>query len=1313
MSKKITLLKKLYWLLGFILLTNPLFAQNEALLEIAKQYLHQKQPYITKQTGFDWVVTDKTENTHKKITYLYLRQTYQGIEIINANSNMAIKEGKVIHQTGKVIAKILQKNISKSPSLTATDAIQQTASHLSLTITEPLRVEKTTTNLNTTIYSDGGISLEPIPTKLVYWQNPEGNLVLAWDLSIYPKDKENWWSIRIDAQSGQILEQGNWVTKCTFDPNPHIHQTQQRLQAYYQNQLNKKKNQAIDALLPSWIKNPVQTNTAEQYNIYPMPIESPNHGSRSLVATPFDTEASPFGWHDTNGVPGAEFITTRGNNVHAYEDRAALNVPGFSPNGGASLNFDFPINFENNPSTYEAASITNLFYWNNIMHDVMHHYGFDEQSGNFQVTNYSGQGIGNDEVRAEDQDGSGTNNANFGTPPDGSRPRMQMFLWSTGGGGFQLIINSPSNIAGTYTATGASFGANLDSPLTGDLVLANDGTATPTLGCAPFVNSASVNGKIAVVDRGDCTFAIKAQNAQSAGAIALLVLNNVPDPLINMGGDASNITIPLLMVTQATGNLIKNNLANGVNVTFKDTRIFITSSFDNGIVAHEYGHGISNRLTGGASNVNCLGNAEQMGEGWSDYFSLILTMKPTDLPTTPRGIGTYAAGQPTTGGGIRPAPYTTNMSINPFTYASVANTTSISQPHGIGFIWCSMLWDMTWLLIDRYGFDENFYTGTGGNNIALQLVTEGMKLQPCSPGFVDGRDAILLADRLLYDGANQELIWEAFARRGLGASANQGSPFNRTDGTQAFNLPNALEISKIADKNFASIGDIITYQITVKNLFQATKTNIVVSDVLPAGLTPVVGSLSEGGTINGNTVQFAKAEIAGREQVIFSFQAEVTADEAQTTKISFIDTHEEENDNWTTNSITGENAWTLQTSNPNGGENAWFVENIGAVSQQILNLTRSIEVGNATKLAVWHSYNTEADYDGGVIEVSTDNGNTWSDLGNAMLENGYNTRLQTGFSNPIEGRNAFSGSSNSYIKTVINLSAFSGQRVLVRFRFATDIGVGAEGWYIDEVFVYEGNELAIRNEACISYQGLNTPDCATSKSTTIFSNTTLAPCAINAGNIESNLALPILFCNDDAATLTFTNNSISSNISYRYLLTTASLPFEILIRSDNGTFNQTNLGIGVYRIWGFAYSNDNALAVNDYLASISDIGIIQQALNNTNICGALTNRFSTGSDARITKTQCTSLPSLQGNVQIDYFPNPSKGALTLRIQEITNANADLVLYNTLGQGIFRENFEVRESLFVKQFDFDRLSAGVYILKLTIDDKVYQGRLVIE
>jgi hypothetical protein len=272
----------------------------------------------------------------------------------------------------------------------------------------------------------------------------------------------------------------------------------------------------------------------------------------------------------------------------------------------------------------------------------------------------------------------------------------------------------------------------------------------------------------------------------------VIVANNIAGPPAPMGGADPTITIPSVMVSQPDGNLFRDN--DPFDVTISDGTggdPDRDSDLDSGVIAHEYGHGVSNRLTGGPANVTCLQNAEQMGEGWSDWFALNLTTDPSDTRMTPRGVGSYVVFQPPDGGGIRPTPYTSDMTVNPSTYASVADVVNISQPHGIGYVWNTMLWEMYWNLVDRHGYEDNVYAPwwKAGNNLALQLVMDGMKLQPCSPGFVDGRNAILNADTALTGGKNQCEIWRAFAKRGLGFSASQGSSNNRTDGVEAFDLP--------------------------------------------------------------------------------------------------------------------------------------------------------------------------------------------------------------------------------------------------------------------------------------------------------------------------------------------------------------------------------------------------------------------------------------------------------------------------------------------------------------------------------------------
>ena len=726
---------------------------------------------------------------HNKVTHVYAVQQVNGIEVYNAIANLAIKDGKVAYISNDMQRDMKSRVNTATPALNPLEAAASAASRLGLgngdfSIIRPVSSQEF-------LLSNGGVSLEQVPVKLVY-QPLENEIRLAWDLSIHTMDGLHIWSVRVDAQNGEILQKSDWLMKCSFESHNHNF-TRKDVAKKSTFSLEKKQAPISSAILAD-----------EQYNVYPVPVESPAHGDRAIITEPQDLLASPFGWHDADGNDGPEFTFTRGNNVWAKEDQAGNNGGGQSPDGGDDLIFDFPIDLTLEPEDYLDASTTNLFYWNNIMHDVFFNYGFDEASGNFQQTNYTGDGLGNDFVFADAQDGSGTNNATFSRTSDGVNPRMSMFLWNpTSVPNFE--VNAPSSIAGTYGFSSAAFGESFPvDGLTGDLALAEDDDTTgdPNDLCDPIENGDDVDGKIAVVRRGECNFTAKVLEVQNAGAIACIVINNVPTPIINLGGADAAVTIPSGMISMADGDALLAALAAGddVNVTISaPAPTGKDGSLDNGIIAHEYGHGISIRLTGGASNAGCISNAEQMGEGWSDYFGLWLTIEPGDTPEDIRGIGTYATGAPITSQGIRPAAYSTDFAVNDLTYADVADTANISQPHGIGTIWSTMLWDMTWLMIDEFGYDDDLYTGTGGNNMALSLVVDALKLQPCNAGFESGRDAILAAVDLDDDITDKTLVkcivWTAFSDRGMGYSASQGSPASRTDGVEAFDMPPLDELN--------------------------------------------------------------------------------------------------------------------------------------------------------------------------------------------------------------------------------------------------------------------------------------------------------------------------------------------------------------------------------------------------------------------------------------------------------------------------------------------------------------------------------------
>jgi hypothetical protein len=728
----------------------------------------------------DMQLRDDYVSTRSGIRHLYWRQRHEGIGVWNGDLGINVaRDGSIINLHHAFVPDLAGKVARTTPTVDARDAILSAASGLGLQMRVPMQLLRSDGGPSRkAVYSGAGISADDIAVELVYQPSFDRSSVrLAWDFAIRTTDGENWWSLRVDAETGELLSDTSFIA--------------------HAGQANAK------ATLGS---------TTHSYRVFPYPFENPDQTAHALVNNPHDSLASPFAWHDTNGAAGDEFTDTRGNNVNAQDDIDANNTGGTRPTGSPTspLTFDIPWSAANQPNggTNLNAAIVNLFYWNNIMHDVTYQYGFDEAGGNFQVNNYGRGGAANDAVNADALDGLNTGsrgNANFGTPPDGSPPRMQMFLWHAP---LELVVNTPAGIAGTYLAVLGNFGpAVTTTGVTADVQLVNDGVAgvptppnppgTVNDGCeAAGMPAGSLTGKIALVERGFCTFVVKAANVQAAGAVGMMVQNNVAGPPAGMGGTAPAVTIPSFMIAQADGTTIRGQLPSpGVNATIRATQINRDSDMDAGIIAHEYGHGVSNRLTGGPANSSCLltepngagnGFSEQAGEGWSDFWTLVLHAKPGDTATTSRFIGTYSAFQSgATGPGIRNFPYSTDTMASPQTYANVATT---NAPHGVGEIWAGALWNLYWNLVGQYGYDPNKYTGTGGNNLLMQLVVDGMKLQPCSPTMVAARDAILLADQNSNAGANRCHIWNAFAAKGLGTNAIAGT-FMRGDETAGFNVP--------------------------------------------------------------------------------------------------------------------------------------------------------------------------------------------------------------------------------------------------------------------------------------------------------------------------------------------------------------------------------------------------------------------------------------------------------------------------------------------------------------------------------------------
>jgi len=902
------------------------------------------------------------------------------------------------------------------------------------------------------IFQAPNISNSDIVVELSYQKISE-EVRLAWNLAINMLNSADYWSMRIDAITGQLLHKGNYTVYCNHD---------------HHNRDASCSSFAYNFELPTFNSD----NTGSTYNVFPFPVESPVHGEREFVTNPADLTASPFGWHDTNGRDGAEFTITRGNNVHAFQDRDITNrSSGDEPNGGDSLFFDFPYDPALEPATATDFATVQLFYANNYLHDFTYAYGLDEAAGNFQANNYDKGGRAGDYVLAQAQDGGGVNNANFGTPPDGGNGVMQMFLWNRNSGDVQ--VDAPGSIAGVYETRRAEFGPNIDSlEISGEVVLVNDGVGQGTLGCNDILND--LTGKVAMIDRGECLFTTKVYNAQLQGAVAAIICNFDGGSFLNLGErEVLPITIPSVMVNFSDCQRLKEFIGQGLEITIKpsDTEgpTQVDGTLDNGIIAHEYGHGISNRLTGGPNQAGCLFNGEQMGEGWSDFFTLVTTVRSDDPSERIRTVGSFAQQQNPDGSGIRRSPYSPDESINSQTYYDVIGTTA---PHPLGEVWAATLWNLYWAMVDEHGFDEDLVHGTGGNNMAVQLVMDGMKLQKCEPGFLDGRDGILAADLANNEGANQCIIWSVFARRGLGFEASQGSSDNANDGKQDFDTrPDCIKEMKI-EKHVSPIirgGEVIEVQLLVINDKDSMVAEVDFYDLIPERTSfDDFVSVPEGviSSVENGQVQFRTLNMASGDTIMVSYQLDTDASNYSVQQ--FFDDMETGDDNWEFFPLDEEAflIWEIIEDFGVEGSSAWVVGTSGDIPQdQVFQFAEPFEVtGEQPVMSFTHRYKTEWGFDGGILQITTD-GNTWETLEDNFFRNGYETRLDYQTIS-IPRLEAFAGDGEEFRTSYLDLSEYIGETVNIRFRFASDAATDSQGWFVDDI---ELSDLVNYNsEACVT-----------------------------------------------------------------------------------------------------------------------------------------------------------------------------------------------------------------------------------------------------
>jgi len=917
----------------------------------------------------------------------------------------------------------------------------------------------------------GFLPSQPLRAKPVWFHLPE-SLVPAYYVEVL--GQEDGYSYVVAARGGEVLFRNNLVVSDSYTyrvwgdaASPHV----------------------------PWDGPQGPTHSPHPTgvpNLYDPPFAAP-----VLVSL----QNGPISTNDPWLPPGA--TETVGNNVDAYCDfnspdgltagdfRALLSGPG-------TFDYTYDVNQEPTSDPQRRAAITQLFFTNNFLHDWFYDAGFDEASGNAQASNYGRGGVDGDRIRGEAQDYSGTNNANMSTPADGGQPRMQMYIWNRAAG--TLNVSAPGAIAGDYHAGTASFGPQTFT-LAGTLVAAVDGIAPTGDACTALING--VAGMIVLIDRGACGFVTPVLNAQAAGAIGAIIVDNFAygNPP-SMGGSGA-VTIPVLSVTTATGDALKAHLGGTVLVEMnRATSIWRDGTIDNQIIAHEWGHYISNRLVGNGGGLSTQ-QAGGMGEGWSDFHALLLTARAGDDFDGVYPMAAYAISNSTVPTnvyyfGIRRYPYSTDMTKDPLTFQHIQNGVSLpvgppvafgadgsanAAVHRTGEVWCSMLWECYAALLN----DSGRLTFAEAQQLMRDYLVAGFKMTPNAPTFTEARDA-LLAAALANSPIDFDAFWAAFAKRGAGTGAVSPDRYalDNVGVTENYAVGGDLAVTEVSfaptlscdGDGYLDNGEVGELAFTIRNVgatpLGATEATVTSSDpavsfpngnVVALESTPPFGSagatlpvrLTGAGT--GAVLDFQVAVddpgllVAGPRLGATYAYGHVDED-----PIATQESFETVTDVWTYTGDSGPSiGWMRKFYGPL--DRRLFAFDPGVTSDASA-MTPPLTIGTgAFRLAFEHAYRMEETYDGGVIEISTDDGASWTDIGGMITVGGYTGTIVPG--SVLSGRPAWTGTSPGYPALTLVMAdlgtTYANQTVRVRFRAATDGGVGDAGWSI-ATFDNEGNQ---------------------------------------------------------------------------------------------------------------------------------------------------------------------------------------------------------------------------------------------------------------
>ena len=865
---------------------------------------------------------------------------------------------------------------------------------------------------------------------------------------------------------------------------------------------------------------------------HPKAVTTPD-GAQAEFVLPSDVTLPnfPFSQEDPWLAPGA--TETVGNNTDAFLNlftpdgfgNPTTTTPADPANGdfraqitapGAFLHSQTP---DGNGGLAEGrqGAIQQLFYDLNFLHDWYYDVGFDEASGNAQTDNFGRGGAASDSIKAQAQDFQSFSNANMLTPADGSRPRMRMYVFPSVAS--MLDIQSPPAIQ-AQRQIGISMSGPQAFDMTLEIVRATF-TSGPTT--CTVTNAAALAGKIAMFDFDNtdgtgCSFSTRIARlttTTTASGILMVYTSASPTVVANITGFVTANTKPVATIAWNTGQEIKGQLSVPATVTARLLRApDRDGAIDNQVVFHEFFHYVSNRLIGNGSGL-ATNLSSGLGEGWSDFNAMLLTVRQddTDVPSNATWNGAYAlatyatSGEPFNGAlnhgyyfGIRRYPYSTDMTLNPLTFQHIANGVALpvgppvgfgasgatnSEVHNTGEVWANMLWECyAGLLRDTLGPTPRLSFQEAQDRMKQYLVS-ALKVTPVYPTLTEARDA-LLAVALASDVTDYVAFRIAFARRGAGKNAVSPDRFSSTNVgvVEDYLAGPDLSVDSVTlddsfgggcdDDDVMDAGEYGQLTVTLRNTGTTTLAAPTAtisspsSDVwYPFGPDLTFPAIAPGAAESVTMPVAYLATVSGTQTLDFQIDCDDPDLAAPVSETVTFRTNTDEIPA-STATDTVEPAAPPETTgfNPTLGDVApwhrleldplshlWHVDDAYTGSDQYLvSPVFTVDSGGSLNVQFDHSWGFE--FDGG---GNYDGGVVESSVnGGAFTDIGaaaYNGTIlnYSGDVNPLKGRPGFVQNSAGTVHTSLTQAIAPGSTVQVRFRAGSDSSLGAAGWNVDNI----------------------------------------------------------------------------------------------------------------------------------------------------------------------------------------------------------------------------------------------------------------------